>query len=144
MDFICSRNRNDSLDDNVELVPIRTHSDSEDLTSDYITHQHKKSKVESVLKFILHICVHISMLSILEILLYFYYIVVIEKKVFFRQLEKFLNNLNPIVEKNSHFVRNDPAYLLIINILKDNHISMVYDYNAMHKKAIEDMNSLHP
>tara|TARA_B100001093_G_scaffold420866_1_gene412937 strand:+ start:161 stop:910 length:750 start_codon:yes stop_codon:yes gene_type:complete len=143
MNYLFSRNRNEnSTDDNVELVPIRTHSDSEDLTNDFIPHSYKKTRLESLLKFILHICVHISMLSVLEMLLFFYYIVVIEKKVFFRQLEKFLNNLSPIIEKNSFTIRNEPAYQVIIELLKQDQLSLVYDYNLMQEKSIADMDSI--
>ena len=138
---IISTSMNNSIrlsnQEEIEFV-TRPHSDSEDLIlgdynssndNDYdskkIMPSYKRitTYTEYILKFGLHICIHISLLSILEPLLFFSYIIVIEKKMFFNQFKHFVENMDPLMSSNNAEIRNEQFYQLAIQFLKTEHAS---------------------
>ena len=128
-----------SNQEEIEFV-TRPHSDSEDLIlgdynssnendNDYdskkIIPSYKRitTYTEYILKFGLHICIHISLLSILEPLLFFSYIIVIEKKMFFNQFKHFVDHMDPLISSNNELIRSELFYNLAIEFLKSEHAS---------------------
>lgn len=126
-----------STQEDIEFV-TRVHSDSEDLIlGDYRisnyreddnddskqTHKRTTTYMEYFLKFGLHICIHISLLSILEPFIFFSYIIVIEKARFFNQFKHFVENMDPLVSSNNAEIRNELFYQLAVNFFKTEHVS---------------------
>ena len=98
-------------------IIITTNTGTE--TDTYLLYKNRiTTYTEYILKFILHICIHITLLSILEPLLFFEYIVKIEKSMFFSQLKHFMNNIDSTISKDSTEIRSEDFYTLFIEYLK--------------------------
>jgi hypothetical protein len=140
---------NEVLEDSIELIsPSRIRSESEEPileTSRTVTNTtqtdiviHKTTYTEYTLKFILHICIHITLLSLLEPILYFNYIVVIEKQVFFNQLKKFLKNIEPIIKNNNQEIRNADFYNPMIEFFKYEQLDNSKYFDDLEQQAQAD------
>ena len=87
----------------------------------------------------LHLILHIILLSIFEIVLYFHYITKIENKVFYDKIEDYINNVNfdnrlndPLIANTINFElnsENSKNYLYNLKELNDNSITDRNDYN---------------
>lgn len=80
---------------------------------------YKKTWLERCLKFGLHILFHISFLSILEPLLFFKYIIVIENQAFLRQFNHFTDNLDPLLNNEDENIRDQLYYKIFIESLHE-------------------------
>jgi len=88
----------------------------------------------------LHLILHIILLSIFEIVLYFHYITKIENKVFYDKIEDYINNVNfdnrlndPLIANTINFElnsENSKNYLYNLKELNDNSITDRNDYNS--------------
>jgi hypothetical protein len=81
------------------------------------TTSYKKTCIERYLKFGLHILFHISFLSILEPLLFFNYIIVIENQLFLQQFNHFTENLDPLLKDNNKYIRDQDYYYIFVESL---------------------------
>jgi len=93
---------------------------------------------EYFFKFGLHICIHITFLSILEPILFFTYIIVIEKKKFFDQFKHFVENVDPIFSSKNVEIRGQPFYTLAIEFFKTEHVSADEYFANLRITAEED------
>lgn len=135
----------------IELV-TRPHSGSEELFLDshyddterlLTMYKRKTSYTEYFLKFGLHICIHVSFLSILEPLLFFNYIIVIEKDMFFQHFKHFVDVLDPFFSSYNEEVRQQQFYNLATEFFKrdganaDSYFENLR-LNAEHDKLLAD------
>lgn len=96
------------------------------------------SYTEYFFKFGLHICIHISFLSILEPILFFTYIIVIEKKKFFDQFKHFVENIDPIFSSKNEEIRSQPFYDLAIQSFKYENVSADEYFTNLRTTAQQD------
>jgi hypothetical protein len=108
------------LDDH--KVPSQNDNDNDTIK---LLQTHKKitTYTEYFFKFGLHICIHITFLSILEPILFFTYIIVIEKKRFFDQFKHFVENIDPLFSSKNEEIRSQLFYDLAIQSFKNENIS---------------------
>jgi len=100
----------------------------------------KNRKKNNLIIVPLHLILHIILLSIFEIILYFHYITKIENKVFYDKIEHYINNVNfdnrlnnPLIANTINFELNSDSsknYLYNLKELNDNSISDRNDYNS--------------
>ena len=122
IELMPSRNRNrtrsDSLDIYQQERSTLVNMNTDDSYTSVITNNvYKKTYLEKYLKFGLHILFHLSFLSILEPLLFFNYIIVIENELFLQQFNHFTENLDPLLENNNEYIRNQEYYDIFIEAL---------------------------
>lgn len=141
--------------DSIELISssIRIRSESEELminqnnpnvnirtidNVDIIPEKKITSYLEYALKFVLHILIHITLLSLAEPLLYFDYIAIIEKRVFFDQLKKFVKNIDPIFQSNNEEIRSALFYSLMVEYFKYENVDNSNYLNELQLQAEYD------
>lgn len=117
---------NNSNSNLTELVTSRNSSvitpntNSKSYTYEPINSQNKEKSqwIYYFHKLILHISFHMTLLSILEPIFFFYYAVPMERQLFFDQLEDFTHYQQEIMEShNAQMIRNQPFYDAFIEFL---------------------------
>ena len=117
---------NNSNSNLTELVTSRNSSaitpntNSKSYTYEPINSQNKEKSpwIYYFHKLILHISFHMTLLSILEPIFFFYYAVPMERQLFFDQLEDFTHYQHEIMEShNAQMIRNQPFYDAFIEFL---------------------------
>ena len=139
----------------MEMVPVRSTENlmldtqffSTDNNSEYgssmyspkfqITTSKNVTKLQYCCVFINHVMMQIAMLSILEPLLFFYYIVSMEKQLFYEQLDKFIiHSFNVLDDRLVAKIRSQVFYPLIFQFLEYENIYIDNFYNEL----LEDSN----
>ena len=107
--MICNPMENENDNEIVDFIPPK----EEKLTDLF--------EYANMSRIIIHICIHISLLSLLEPFFYFLYVVKIERKLFFDQIkifiEKFIDYLN--ANQVNELLNNPAVYYSIVSILGD-------------------------
>jgi len=111
------------LNDHHKIPNNDNDNDDDDTIKLLQKYKRKTTYTEYFFKFGLHICIHITFLSILEPLLFFAYIIVIEKKKFFDQFKHFVENVDPLFSSKNVEIRGQPFYALAIEFFKSEHVS---------------------
>lgn len=92
-------------------------------------------------KLILHVCIHLSLLSILEPVFFFEYAIKVEKDLFYDQLASFTKYQQGLFESSdSQNIRNQDFYQAFIEFLNYENISIDSSYNNMKNNAIVSKN----
>ena len=118
------------MNDNVELIKrdgmciqlSDTYETSELVTRKYNDNYNENTKnktnnIEYYFKFGLHICFHILFLSLLEPLLFFNYVVIMENKILKTEFNNLITSFSNTLLSNHNTVRNDIYYKYLIDAL---------------------------
>ena len=116
-------------DETVDLIPLNDKNENTDIpqTENKISFGYL-FECKNISRIIIHVCVHITLLSVLEPLFYFLYVVKMEKDLFFNQLKKLIDEI--IYDLDSETINtllsNPFVYYTITNSF--NNESYVDDY----------------
>ncbi len=94
--------------------------------------ENKYKCIEAFMELLLHICVHLTLLSLLEPILFFNYVIGMEKDLFFDQIKSLVDLLtHHFKDEEAQEVRSENFYTLFIEFLKYEDVSI--------DNTIEDM-----
>ena len=81
--------------------------------------ENKYKCIEAFMELILHICVHLTLLSLLEPILFFNYVIGMEKDLFFDQIKSLVDLLtHHFKDDKAQEIRSENFYTLFIEFLK--------------------------
>lgn len=96
----------------------RLHNTDSTITCIYLV---DNNKIKHICVFLYHICVQLSLLSVLEPLLFFFYIVQIEESLFYKQMSKLISQVNGLIDTHDALcVREMDEYIIFMQVLQDN------------------------
>ena len=122
---------NHRSDDSLTTTPQRINSNIKSIFQDY--------KVKFFLSTIGHISIQIAFLSLLEPLLYFNYIIVVEKDIFYQQLSSISDY--SFIYTDSQIIRNEPFYPLLIDFLHFEKIYVDRFYDDLTQSSLDKIDS---
>lgn len=87
--------------------------------------KNKYKFIEAFMELILHICVHLTLLSLLEPILFFNYVIGMEKELFFDQIKSLVNFLTHYFKHDkAQEIRSETFFTLFIEFLKYEDVSI--------------------
>ena len=91
----------------------------------FTTSMRNNATAKIVSTMIVHICIHVTLLSLLEPLFYFYYVIIMEKNLFFTQLRQIIRNFSTLLDPGLvETIRNDVFYPYFIEFLDYENLSI--------------------